>query len=86
MSKMVLYDDREGSSTKGVINEFFLGEHNHQLLTIPPGVFHGQKPYGPEPSYLINFPTEPFYREDTDEYRIDPFDNDIPYNWELKQG
>ena len=86
MSKMVLYDDREGSPTKGVINEFFLGEHSHILLTIPPGVIHGQKPYGPDPSYLINFPTEPFYSKDTDEYRIEPFDNDIPYDWALKQG
>lgn len=86
MSKMVLYDDREDSPTKGVINEFFLGEHNHILITIPPGVIHGQKPYGAEPSYLINFPTEPFSLEDTDEYRIDPFDKDIPYEWALKQG
>lgn len=86
MSKMVLYDDREGSPTKGVINEFFLGEHNHTLITIPPFVIHGQKPYGPDPSYLINFPTVPFSREETDEYRIDPFNNNIPYDWSLKQG
>jgi dTDP-4-dehydrorhamnose 3,5-epimerase len=86
MSKIVLFDAREDSPTKGVVNEFFLGEHNHSLVTIPPGVVHGQKPYGTGPSYLINFPTEPFSREGTDEYRIDPFDNDIPYNWELKQG
>ncbi len=85
MSKMVLYDDREGSPTKGLINEFFLGEHSHTLITIPPGVIHGQKPYGRGPSYLINLPTETFSREHTDEYRIDPFDNDIPYNWDLKQ-
>ena len=86
MSKIVLYDAREGSPTKGVINEFFLGEHNHILISIPPGVIHGQKPCGPEPSYLINFPTEAFNIKDVDEYRIDPFKNDIPYDWELKQG
>ena len=83
--KEVLYDDRENSPTKGVVNEFFLSEYNRILITIPPGVWHGQKPYGPEPCYLINFPTEVFDREDPDEYRVDPFDNNIPYNWELKQ-
>jgi len=86
MSKMVLFDAREGSPTNGVINEFFLGEHNHTLITIPPGVIHGQKPYGPTPSYLLNLPTEPFYIDKPDEIRIDPFDNNIPYNWDLRQG
>lgn len=84
-SKEVLYDGRDASPTKGVINEFFLTESNPILISVPPGVWHGQKPYGPEPSYLINFPTEPFNLEDPDEYRIDPFDNDIPYDWSLKQ-
>jgi len=83
--KETLYDDREGSPTKGVINEFFLNEHNPILITVPPGVWHGQKPYGPEPCYLINLVTEVFNREEPDEYRIDPFDNDIPYDWGLKQ-
>lgn len=86
MSKIVLYDAREDSPTKGIVNEFFLGEHNQVIVSIPPGVIHGQKPYGNEPSYLINFPTETFNPKESDEYRIDPFNNDIPYDWELKQG
>jgi dTDP-4-dehydrorhamnose 3,5-epimerase len=85
-SKIVLYDAREDSPTKGIVNEFFLGEDNHIMVSIPPGVLHGQKPYGREPSYLINFPSEPFNIKDPDEYRLDPFDESIPYDWELKQG
>ena len=37
-AKVVLYDNREGSKTKGEINEFFMGEYNPILLVIPPFV------------------------------------------------
>ena len=42
MMKVVLYDQREGSPTKGVINEFFMGEKNPILVTIPPGATTGR--------------------------------------------
>ena len=38
MSKVVLYDSREDSPTKGEVNEFFLGERNPTLLVIPPPI------------------------------------------------
>ena len=47
MMKVVLYDMREGSPTKGEVNEFFMGEKNPVLVRIPPGVPHGMK--GMEP-------------------------------------
>src|SRR5512147_213073 len=34
MIKVALYDDREGSPTRGEVNEFFLGERNLILLVI----------------------------------------------------
>ncbi|MFC2058014.1 dTDP-4-dehydrorhamnose 3,5-epimerase family protein [Chloroflexota bacterium] len=86
MSKVALYDPREGSPTKGLVNEFFMGEYNPTLITIPPMVIHGQKAYGAEPAYLVNCPTELYDYQNPDEFRIDPFDNDIPYDWSLKQG
>ena len=36
MMKLVLYDSRENSPTKGEINEFFVGEYNPILVQIPP--------------------------------------------------
>ncbi|MCS7209987.1 MAG: dTDP-4-dehydrorhamnose 3,5-epimerase family protein [Fimbriimonadales bacterium] len=60
MVKAMLYDRRPNSPTYGMINEFFLGEHNRVLLAIPPLVAHGYKTIGVEPSLLINFPTEPY--------------------------
>jgi dTDP-4-dehydrorhamnose 3,5-epimerase len=86
MMKVVLYDGRDGSPTHGEVNEFFVGEHNPILLVIPNGVLHGMKGMGTEPGYLINVPTEPYNYDDPDEYRVDPHDNDIPYDWSRKDG
>lgn len=82
MMKIVLYDAREGSSTKGEVNEFFMGIHNTILLQIPPFIFHGFKCIGEEEAMVINCPTETFNYEDPDEFRVDPHENDIPYDWE----
>ncbi len=86
MLKVVLYDMRDSSGTKGEINEFFLGERNPILLVIPPVVCHGIKGVGTEPGYLINCPTEPYDYKNPDEYRIDPHGSDIPYDWSRKDG
>jgi dTDP-4-dehydrorhamnose 3,5-epimerase len=39
--KLVLYDDREGSGTRGEIQEIFMGIDNYCLVTIPPLVWNG---------------------------------------------
>ncbi len=80
--KLVLYDDREGSPTKGEIQEIFLGRENYKLVTIPPMVWNGFKGVGTEAAIVANCATIP---HDPDEIeRMDPFNNSIPYNWELK--
>ena len=84
--KVVLYDDRESSPTRGEVNEFFMGEHNPILVVIPAGVYHGMKGVGTEEAIIINTPTEPYNSAEPDEYRLDPFENDIPYDWGIKQG
>ena len=81
MMKIVLYDAREGSATKGEVNEFFMGIHNTILLQIPPFVFHGFKCTSEEEAVVVNCPTETFNYEDPDEFRVDPHENDIPYDW-----
>lgn len=86
MMKVVLYDAREGSPTKGEVNEFFMGELNPLLITIPPGVLHGMKAIGAEPGLLVNCPTEPYRYGDPDEYRVDPHSEDIPYDWSIEEG
>jgi dTDP-4-dehydrorhamnose 3,5-epimerase len=86
MAKVVLYDDREVSPTRGEVAEFFIGEQNPLLLKIPPMVLHGVKGAGAEPAYMVNCPTEPYHPEQPDEYRRPPDDPSIPYNWRLKEG
>jgi len=86
MMKVVLYDDREDSPTRGEVNEFFMGELNPILITIPPGVLHGMKAIGDAPGYLVNCPTEVYDYSEPDEFRVHPHDNDIPYDWDRQDG
>ena len=86
MLKLVLYDPREGSPTKGEVNEFFIGEHNPLLVQIPPEIYHGWMCISEQEAITVNCPTEVYNREDPDEYRIHPHQNDIPYTWARKDG
>jgi len=86
MMKVVLYDSREDSPTKGEVNEFFMGEHNPILLQIPPYVFHGFKCISETEAIVINCPTEVYNYRQPDEFRVHPHDNDIPYDWDRKDG
>ena len=84
MIKLVLYDGREGSATRGEVNEFFLGEHNPQLVQIPALVLHGFKCVGTEEAIVINCPTEVYHYQEPDEFRVDPFSGEVPYDWAIK--
>jgi len=86
MIKLVLYDSRENSSTRGEINEIFIGEHNPLLVKIPPLVMHGFKCISPQEAICINVPTELYNYSQPDEFRVDPLENDIPYDWGRKDG
>ena len=86
MMKVALYDGREDSPTRGEVNEFFIGELDPTLLIIPPLVNHGFKCIGEHEAVVINAPTEVYRYEEPDEFRIDPYDNDIPYDWARKDG
>ncbi len=86
MIKAVLYDDREGSPTRGVLNEIYLGEHQPLLVVIPAGVYHGWKCISESEAYVINIPSEPYNYQNPDEYRVDPHSGQIPYDWSRKDG
>lgn len=83
--KLVLYDERNDSATKGQIQELFVspGEF-YCLVTIPPRVWNGFKGLGTEASIVANCATMP---HDPDEIvRRDPSDPSIPYDWALNNG
>jgi dTDP-4-dehydrorhamnose 3,5-epimerase len=84
MVKAVMYDAREGSPTRGEVQEVFLGEQNMVLLKIPVGVIHGYKTISIEPSLLLNMPTQPYNAASPDEYRLPYNTDEIPYDWEIE--
>jgi len=79
MSKVVLFDNRENSSTKGIINEFVIGPLRPRMIRIPNFVWHGFCAIGNDPTIIINCPTEMYDYKDPDEFRA-PFDS-FDYNW-----
>ena len=84
MIKLVCYDDRPDSPTRGNVVEVHVGELNYALVTIPPGVWNGFKGEGTIPAVVANCSTIP-HRPDEIE-RLDPFENEIPYDWALRHG
>ena len=86
MIKLVLYDSRESSSTRGEINEFFIGDHNPLLVHVPKRVYHGWKCVSEEEAIVINAPTEAYAYHAPDEYRLPPHGQEVPYDWARKDG
>jgi len=82
MIKLVLFDERKGSSTYGQLMEVFTGEDNYLLIKIPVGVVNGYKVIGVKPAIVANCATE---THDSDEMlRYDPLNSHIKYDWGLK--
>ena len=80
--KVVLYDDRQGSSTKGEVVEIFLGPGNYCRVTVPPMIWNGFKGIGTETAIVANCAS---IAHDPDEIdRKDPFDSYIPYDWSIQ--
>ena len=80
--KFVLYDNREKSSTRGEIQEIFIGPDNYVLVTVPPMIWNGFKGMGSELSVVANCASIPHDPDEID--RLDPMSGDIPYDWALK--
>lgn len=78
---LTVYDARRDSKTFKEINEFFLSPEEPKLIQIPPMVYHGFKCIGKEEAFLTNIPDKTYNYKKPDEYRIDPFINNIRYNW-----
>lgn len=86
MAKVVLWDGRDNSPTKGELNEFCMGERNLILLVIPPGVWHGFTAIGNETAFIINCPNYPYDRNNPDELRRPYNDPEIGYDWSVRHG
>jgi len=84
MIKLVIYDCRENSPTKGELMEINIGEQNYALVQIPPLVANGYKAYGDKMAIISNCAS--MVHDPNELIYIDPLDNDIPYDWSVKHG
>ncbi len=81
-ARVGLYDMREKSPTHGLTNEFIMTPEEPFLLKIPVFVYHGFKGSAPDrESMIMNIPTVPYNYAAPDEYRADPYDPRIPFDW-----
>ena len=76
--KVGLYDDRDGSPTKGMANELFFDPHNRGLLRIPRGVWHAVRNVGPDDALFVNCPTAPYRHEQPDKWMLPADSPEIP--------
>ena len=77
--KLVLYDSRTSSKTKGQVQEFFLSQENYKLISVPPLIWNGFMNIGNTIAIVANCPDLPY--DDAEIKRISAYDKDIPYDW-----
>ena len=80
--KLVLFDGRDESLTKGNLQEIFLTTENYSLISVPPGIWNGFKSDENKFSIIDNFKDIP---HDPEEMLRKPFDDPyFNYNWNIK--
>ncbi len=79
--KLVVYDDRNESRTRGELIELFVGEDNYCLVQIPPGVWNGFKAIGNRTAIVANCCSHS--HGDFQSERLDPSHPSIPYDWTI---
>ena len=78
--KIVMYDDRPDSETRGVLCELALGRPEHYgLLRIPVNVWYGFTAMGDAPALICNCADIP--HDPTEGLRLPVNDPSIPYQW-----
>lgn len=76
--KLVVFDDREGSASRGELQELFLGPDDYSLVVIPPGLWNGVKGMT-DVSIVANCCSHE--HDPTRSERLDPYSDRIAYDW-----
>ncbi len=77
--RLVIYDDRENSASRGAIQEIDTGEDNYMLIRIPPRLWYGFKAEGQETALIANCTDMPHDPEEC--LRREAEDKTVPYKW-----
>ena len=84
MARVVLYDRRPDSPTRGVTQVVYAGEDNPVIVLIPSGIAHGYQVLGNKPVLLFYHVTKAYDSKNPDEQRI-PFDDPgIGFDWTIQ--
>lgn len=81
---LALFDDRDDSPTRGVVQEFYLTRDGLNQLTIPPGVWHAHLNVGTTDLHFANAPSAPFEHSAPDKWRVPIGDPRIPYTFKAE--
>ena len=77
---VLLYDDRPGSETCGVVQKVVLSPSGARQVLIPPRIWHLSLNVGREDAILVNLPSTHYDPSSPDRFHL-PFDSpDIPVN------
>lgn len=69
-AKLVLVDDRQASPTKGIINEFVMGEDGEfMVVRVPTYVKHAFKNIGSSVACMLNYMAPAYDPKDPDDYK-----------------
>ncbi len=77
--KLVLYDDRAASPTRGLVQEITTGVERYGLIHIPPLVWYGFRGMAAHDSLIANCATLP--HDPNEAQQADPSTPAIPYAW-----
>lgn len=80
-ARIVLYDPRPGSPTRGLINQFMFGEHRPALVVIPPRVWHGLQNVGTTPLHVLNLVDRAYDYAAPDHWRIPADSPHVPFTF-----
>lgn len=79
--RIVLYDNRPDSTTRGVINQIKVGIQRPSLLIIPPKVWHGVQNYCNSTAILLNAVDHAYKYDSPDHWRVPADSTSIPYSF-----
>ena len=84
MARVVLYDRRPDSPTRGVTQVIYAGEDNPVVIAIPIGVAHGYQVLGPKPVLLFYHVTQAYDPKAPDEMRLAFDDPEIGFDLRIQ--
>jgi len=77
--KLVIFDDRNDSPTKGQLQEIVIGIDAYQLVQIPPMLWYGFTAQGDVPALIAN--CADMMHDPGESEAVAPAESSIPYQW-----